>query len=506
MDTISHLFYGFSVAASPMNLLFCFIGTITGVLIGILPGLGPSAGIAILLPITYGLTPTTGIILLAGIYYGSMYGGSITSILLGVPGDPSSVMTTVDGYPLAQQGRAGAAMGMSTLGSFIGGTISVIIITFLAPALAKIALSFGPPEYFALMVLGLTAVAGLSTDSALKAFMSALIGLFISIVGLDLVTGLPRFTFGVMELFDGIDFVIVALGLFGISEILLSLDEETADIQVDKEELKLHRLLPNLQDWIVSKWHILQATVVGFIIGMLPGAGATVATFISYGIAKKTAKPERRALMGKGAIEGVAAPETANNAASVGAFVPLLTLGVPGSASTAIMMGALMMFGLRPGPQLFEKNPDFVWGLIGSMYIGNILIVLTVLLAIPLFVKMLRVPVGLLNAIVMAFIVLGAFSINNSIFDVGMTLFFGFLGYIMKKMNYPIPPLVLALVLGNMLETALRQSLIISNGSVTVFFTRPISAVLMVIALITIVWPLINSGINKVRGKKDLAA
>jgi len=493
METLQSLISGLSVASAPLNLLFCFIGVVAGVLIGALPGLGPSAGLAILLPITFGVNPTAGIILLAGIYYGAMYGGSITSILIGVPGDPASVMTVADGYPLAKAGRAGPALGMSAFASFIGGTVCVVALTFLAPALAKVALSFGPPEYFALMVLGLTAVSGLTEKSVVKAFLSTLIGLFISIIGLDLVTGLPRFTFGSIQLFDGVSFIVVALGLFGISEVLISMEQKQAPLIYDKEQLKWRNLFPTLKDWSVSKWHIVQSTVVGFFIGMLPGTGATVATFISYGIAKNTAPPARKKLFGKGAIEGVAAPECANNAAAVGAFVPLLTLGVPGSASTAVMMGALMMFGLRPGPLLFENNPDFVWGLIGSMYIGNVLLVFMVILCTPIFVRMLQTPAAVLNAVVMAFILVGAYSIHNSILDIGLTIFFGLLGYIMKKMDYPAAPLVLALVLGNLLETSLRQSLIISGGSVGIFFTKPIAGIIMACALVVVAWPIIKA-------------
>jgi putative tricarboxylic transport membrane protein len=489
METLSNLLYGLSVAYEPINLLFCFVGVVAGTVIGALPGLGPSAGLAILLPITFGVNPTAGIILLAGIYYGAMYGGSLTAILIGVPGDSAAVMTTLDGYPLSQQGRPGPALGMASFASFIGGTISVIAFTFLAPALAKFALSFGPAEYFALMVLGLTAVAGLTDKSPLKAFLSVLIGLVLSIVGLDLVTGLPRYTFGVMELFSGIDFVVVALGMYGITEILISMEERHAPIVFDKERLKWRNLFPTMKDWAVSSWHIVRGTVLGFFIGMLPGAGATVATFISYGLAKGTAPQDRRELFGKGAIEGVAAPESSNNAASVGAFVPLLTLGVPGSASTAILMGALMMFGLRPGPLLFEKNPDFIWGLIGSMYIGNLILILLVILCIPLFVRLLQIPSPILNSIVMAFILAGAYSINNSMFNIWLTLFFGLLGYVMKKVNFPAAPLVLALVLGNLMETSLRQALILSNGSPTIFFTKPISCVIMLLAIGTILWP-----------------
>jgi putative tricarboxylic transport membrane protein len=499
METLQNLLYGLSIANDPINILFCLIGVISGVLIGALPGLGPSAGLAILLPITFGVNPTAGIILLAGIYYGAMYGGSITSILIGVPGDPASVMTTVDGYPLAQSGRPGPALGMAAFASFCGGTASVIAFTFLAPALAKVALSFGPPEYFALMVLGLTTVAGLTDKSPIKAFISTLLGLFIAILGLDLVTGLPRFTFGMMELYDGIDFIVVALGVFGIAEILISMEEEQVPLVCDREQLRWRKLFPNLRDWTVSAWHIVRGTVLGFFIGMLPGAGATIATFLSYGTAKNTAPPHRKELFGKGAIEGIAAPECANNAASVGAFVPLLTLGVPGSASTAVLMGALMMFGLRPGPMLFEKNPDFVWGLIGSMYIGNILLICLVILCIPVFVRILQIPPAILNSVVMAFILVGAYSLSNSMFEVGLTIFFGLLGYVMKKMNYPVPPMVLALVLGNLLETSLRQSLILSGGSLSIFFTQPIACIIMLCALAAVVWPIIKA----IRGNRN---
>lgn len=488
METLSNLLVGLSVAADPINLLYVTVGVIAGMIIGALPGLGPSAGIAILLPLTFGVQPVAGIIMLAGIYYGAMYGGSITSILINVPGDSASVMTTLDGYPMALAGRGGAALGMSAFASFIGGTICVVVFMYLAPALAKVALSFGPPEYFALMALGLTTLAGMTGKYPLKGFLAAVVGLFLSVVGLDLVTGLPRYTFGWRQLFGGVDFITAAMGLFGIAEILVTAEEaQTNTFVVPKSELRWRKLFPTLKDWAVSAWHILHGTVVGFFIGILPGAGATIASFISYGIAKSTSRhPEK---FGKGAIEGVAAPEAANNAASVGAMVPLLTLGVPGSASTAVMMGALLMFNLRPGPLLFERNPEFVWGLIGSMYIGNVMLIVLSLVAIPVFVRILQVPRPLLNSVVMAFILLGTYSLNNSMFDVVMAVFFGLVGYVMKKMEIPAAPLVLALVLGNLLENSLRQSLILSNGSPAIFFNRPISASLMAVALAAVAWP-----------------
>lgn len=498
LETLTNLLYGFSVAIDPVNLIYCIIGVTCGTIIGALPGLGPSAGLAVLLPLTFGADPVSGIIMLAGIYYGAMFGGAITSILINTPGDSAAVMTTLDGYPLTKKGKAGPAMGMAAFSSFIGGTISIIIFTFLAPVLANFALSFGPPEYFALMVLGLTTIASLTGDVPVKGFISALMGLFFSVIGLDLVTGMQRFTFGQMHLFSGIDFIPVAMGVFGIAEIIkVSEEKNSVENLKDTTSLRWHNLFPSIKDWAVSKWVILKGSLIGFFIGMLPGAGATIASFISYGMAKKTSKnPER---FGQGAIEGVAAPESANNAASIGAFIPLLTLGVPGSASTAILMGALMMFGLRPGPMLFENNPDFVWGLVGSMYIGNIILILMVLLFVPLFVRILLVPRATLNGIVMVFILVGAYSLNNSMFDVYLTIIFGFLGYFMKKLNYPAAPMVLSLVLGQLLETSLRQSLILSKGSFSIFFTRPISSILMIIAIGAIIYPFIKSYFKKLK-------
>ncbi|MBE3572577.1 MAG: tripartite tricarboxylate transporter permease [Moorella humiferrea] len=489
MDTFSNLIMGLSVALQPINLLYTLIGVITGILVGVLPGLGPSGGLAILLPLTFGVNPVSAIMLLAGIYYGAMYGGSITSIIIGVPGDPASVMTTIDGHKLALQGRAGAALGMACFASFIGGTLSVIAFTFLAPALASVTLSFGPPEYFALMVLGLTTLAGMTGKDPLKGFMSAAFGLFLASIGLDLVSGLPRFSFGRPELYTGIDFIVVAMGVFGIAEVLVK--EETQGTNNVKMDLRLTKLFPTLQDWAASFWHIVGSTPLGFFIGMLPGAGATIATFISYGTAKRFSRdPEK---FGEGTIEGVAAPECANNAAAIGAFIPLLTLGVPGSASTAVMMGALLMLGLRPGPLLFSQNPDFIWGLIGSMYIGNLVLVILMLLAIPLITRILTVPLAILNPIVVAFVLVGAYTLNNSYFDVFLTILFGAIGYFMKKTEIPAAPMILALVLGNLLENSMRQSLIISNGNPMIFISRPIAGVILIIAMAFVVIPLINS-------------
>jgi len=489
LETLHNLMMGLSVAADPMNLLFCAIGVVFGTVIGALPGLGPTAGIAVLLPLTFGVNPISGIIMLAGIYYGAMYGGAITAILINTPGDSSAVMTTLDGYPLAKKGKAGQALGMAAFASIIGGTISVVAFMYLAPALAKFALSFGPPEYFALMVLGLTTIAGMTGKVPSKGYLSALLGLFFAVIGLDLVKGIPRFTFGNYHLYEGLGFIPVAMGLFGIAEILTARDDGER-IKISKKDITWRKLLPAKEDWKFSIPHIFRGTGIGFFVGMLPGAGATIASFLSYGVAKKVSKRSKE--FGTGVIEGVAAPEAANNAASIGAMVPLLTLGVPGSGSTAVMLGALMMFGLKPGPLLFERNPDFVWGLIGSMYIGNILLLIMAILAVPLFVKILNVSRPVLNAVVMSFILIGSYSLNNSMFDVGMTIAFGVLGFFMKKLDYPAAPLVLALVLGNLLETSLRQSLIISNGSIGIFFGRPLSGTILGIAIFAILWPLLK--------------
>ncbi|MCL5040444.1 MAG: tripartite tricarboxylate transporter permease [Firmicutes bacterium] len=490
METLSNLLHGFAVALIPTNLLSCLVGVAMGTIIGALPGIGPSAGVAILLPLTFGANPTTAMIMLAGIYYGAMYGGTITSVLINTPGESSSVMTTLDGYQMARQGRAGVALGIAALGSFFAGSMGVALLMFFSPLLADFALTFGPPEYFALMVLGFTALAGLSGTSPLKGLISVLLGLLIATVGLDVMTGTSRLTFGRLELLSGIDFLPVAMGLFGLAEVLVGV-EKPGGFSIDKADLSLSKVFPRLADWRQSRWPILRGSLLGFIIGVLPGAGATIASFISYALEKRLAKePER---FGRGAIEGVAGPESANNAASAGAMVPLLTLGVPGSATTAIMMGALMMYGLRPGPLLFTQNPDFVWGLIASMYIGNILLVLMNILMIPSFVQILRIPSALLLPLIVVFCVVGVYGLQNSLFDVWLMIFFGLLGYAMKKLDFPTAPLVLALVLGEMLETAFRQSLTMSLGSPAVFLEQPISATLLTLSLLVFLYPLLAS-------------
>jgi putative tricarboxylic transport membrane protein len=445
------------------------------------------------------MEPVSGIIMLAGIYYGTMYGGAITAILLGIPGDSAAVATTFDGFPMAtKRHRPGAALGVSFFASFIGGTLCIIVFTFLAPKLAKYALSFGPPEYFALMVLGLTTIAGLTGKRPVKGCISALLGLWLAMVGVDLFAGTPRFTFGSVNLLDGINFVPAAMGLFGISEILCTSQiDGIGNMGVSKKDLSWRKVRPSRDDWKHILPSIAIGTPLGFFIGILPGAGATVASFISYGTAKKMLKRGKE--FGTGVPEGVACCESANNSASVGAMIPLLTLGVPGSGATAIMLGALMMFGLTPGPLMFSARPDVVWGLVASMYVGNILIFLLCISTMIWIIRILQVPIPKLNAVVMAFILVGAYAMNNSMFDVGLTIFFGLLGYFMKKLEYPPAPLVLSLVLGSLVETSLRQSMILSDNSIIIFFMRPISAVIMAISIIVLLKPLFNKPISTIK-------
>jgi putative tricarboxylic transport membrane protein len=457
-----------------------------GILIGALPGVGPPSGVALLMPLTFGMDPTSGIIMLAALYAGTMYGGTITAVLINTPGESASVVTCIDGHQMALQGRAGPALGMAAFGSFIAGTIGVVLLMLVSPALARWSLAFGPPETFALMLLGLTTVTLLAGDSPVKTYISMVFGLMLAMVGFDVISGDARFAFGIPEMMDGIDFLPVAIGLFGLGEVLAGAEAAKGGALVSGR-YRLRDVLPSATDWMRSRWAIARGTVLGFAVGTLPGAGPTIATFMSYGLEKKVSKhPEE---FGHGAIEGVAGPESANNAAATGAMVPMLTLGIPGSATTAIMLGGLLMWGLRPGPLLFEKNPQFVWGLIASQYIANILLLVLSTAFIPLFVRALRVPYAVLMPIIIALCVTGAYSLKNSTWDVGQMLVFGLLGYLMKKLGYSPAALVLALVLGPLAERALRQSLIISDAGVGILFMRPISAVLVTAALLAVLVP-----------------
>jgi putative tricarboxylic transport membrane protein len=488
-EALQGLADGFAAAITPTNLFWAFFGVTAGTLVGVLPGLGPPATIAILLPLSVNLEPATGLIMMAGIYYGAKYGGSTTSILLNIPGEDASVVTTFDGYQMAKQGRAGPALGIAAIGSFVAGTIGLIGLTFLAPVVAQLAIIFGPPEYAGLMVLGLSLVILLAGSSKTKALISGILGFLLSTVGLDLFSGALRFTGGRIELANGIEFVALSIGLFAIGEVMVNVEEKTG-YTLFKVPNRLRELFPTKKDLKDSSMAIGQGSVVGFFIGALPGAGSTVASFISYSIAKRFSKrPER---FGKGAIEGVAAPESANNSATAGSFIPLLTLGIPGSASTAVMLGALFLYGLQPGPLFFTENPDVVWPIIASMYIGNVLLVMLNLPLVPVFASILRVPYHILYPGIIVVSIVGVFSINRSMFDVWLLVIFGLVGYVMRKLDIPTAPLVLAFVLGPLFEQAVRRSLIISQGDPSIFVTRPWAVAFLVLSIFLVVGPMVR--------------
>ena len=501
MEILGHLALGFSIALTPQNLAFAFAGALIGTMIGVLPGIGPAAGIALLLPVTFGLPPVSSLIMLAGIYYGAMYGGTLTSVLINTPGESASVATTFDGYQMALQGRAGAALGIAAIGSFIAGTLGVVALMLAAPLLADVAVLFGPPEYFALATLGLLTIAGLGGSSAFKALLAAVAGLALATIGADPMTGSKRFTFNILELSDGLEFLPVAVGLFGIAEVFANI---ARPVRLAPIKASLSGLMPTWQDWIASRWAILRGGLIGFVIGVLPGAGATIASFVSYGVERRVSKhPER---FGKGAIEGVAAPESANNAAAAGAMVPLLALGIPGSATTAVLLGAFVMYGLRPGPLLLTEQPEVFWGLIASMYVGNVMLLFLNLPGAPLFASVLRLPYSVIAVGILGISIAGAYSLQNNLFDVWVALAFGVLGYLMKRFDYPAAPLVLALVLGPLLEMSLRQSLTISHGSIAIFLTRPGSVVLLTVGLIAIAGPALFSLTRRSKTRKEFAS
>ncbi len=477
MEIIHNMLFGFSVAFQPNSLLMCFIGVLLGTLVGVLPGLGPVAAMSLLLPTTYSVNPVGAVIMLAGIYYGAMYGGSTTSILLNIPGEAASVVTCLDGYQMARQGRAGPALGISAMGSFIGGTVSVLGLMLVAPPLAEVALQFGPPEYFSLMIMGVIMLTFLAGDSMPKALCMAALGIFLGNIGMDILSGMERFTFDIPILIDGVGLVPVAMGLFGISEVLLNVE---ISLKRDIFKTSLKGLLPNLEDWKQSLWPIIRGSILGFFLGILPGGGGVIASFTSYAMEKKFSRhPEK---FGHGAIEGVAGPETANNAGTGGAFIPLLTLGLPSNAVMAILLGAMLIYGMQPGPMLIKAHPDLFWGAITSMYIGNAMLLVLNLPLIGLWVKILKIPYRLLFPLILLFCLVGAYSLNNNTAEVAMMVIFGVLGYFLRKFKYPLAPAILALVLGPMLEKALRQSLLMSVGSGWIFVTRPISLVTLLVS------------------------
>jgi putative tricarboxylic transport membrane protein len=474
------LLSGFETAFSWWNLLYCLLGVTAGMIVGVLPGLGPTTGTAVLLPLTFGMEPVSAIIMLAGIYYGAMYGGTITSVLINTPGEAASVVTCLDGHPMAKQGRAGTALGVAGLGSFIGGTLSIIGLIVMGPPIARLALQFGPAEFFALMVLGMTMVIGLMGKSLIRGLIAATIGINLALFGMDPISGVIRFSFGQSELMNGLDFVPIAMGLFGISEILLNAENNMKS----EKPPKVRGVLPRREEWKPTMAAILRGTGIGFVIGLLPGTNSVIPAIMSYSLEKKLAKDPSR--FGKGAIEGVAGPETANNAYCGGALVPLFTLGIPSSPVIAVLLGAFIMHGLTPGPQLFQKNPEFVWAVIASMFIGNVMLLIMNLPLAGMWAKITMVPFKLLFPVILAIAVLGAYTVNNSMFDVGVMIVFGIVGYLLKKVDIPLAPIVLTFVLGKLMEGSLLQSLIISHGSFLSLFTRPISGTLLVVSIIII--------------------
>ena len=482
MSAFNDLLMGFAAALTFKHLAMCFLGVLMGQMVGVLPGIGPAAAIALLLPLTFGTDPTSAIILFAGIYYGSQYGGTLTSVLVSVPGESSTVMTSIDGYQMALQGRAGPALGIAAIGSFIAGTLGTIGLMLLAPALAQAALAFGPPEYFALVVLGLTALAAVGS-SLLKGLVTGVAGLLIGTIGIDPQNGIARFDFGQTWLLDGVEFIVLTVALFGVGEVVAS-----CVLGVLRPVADVKNVLPTRADWRVCQFPILRGTFIGFVIGVLPATGATIASFLAYIVEKKLARDPSR--FGKGAIEGVAAPEASNNAAAAGAMVPMLSLGVPGSGTTAIILGALIMFGIRPGPELFAKNAELVWAVIASMYIGNLILLVLNLPLAGLFAKLLKVPYRWLYPPILALCIAGVYSQSNSVEDCWLLVGFGLLGWLMKRYDWSMAPMILGLVLGPLFETALRQSLTISHGSGAIFVTRPISAVLLALALLAVTSPL----------------
>src|SRR6266496_438423 len=493
---LDNIILGFHVAITPFNLFVAVIGIVLGTIIGVLPGLGGANGVAILLPLTFRMPPTSAIILLTSLYWGALFGGAITSILFNIPGEPWSVATTFDGYPLARQGQGGQALTAAFTSSFVGALFAVILITLFAPLLAEVALRFGPPEFFAIQFLTFSSFVGLGGGNPLKSLVSILIGFILATVGLDIVTGQLRLTFGFTDLMKGFDFIIAVIGLFGIGEILLSV-EAGLSFQGTKTGMNL-RVVLDTWKILPRYWRtFVRSSFIGFWMGFKPG-GATPASFMSYAFAKRFSKNADR--FGKGELEGVVAPETAAHAAGIAAMLPMITLGIPGSPTAAVMLGGLIIWGLQPGPLLFKENPDFVWGLIASMYTGNVIGVLMVLAFVPLFAAILRIPFAILTPLIVVVCAIGSYAVHNSMIDVWYMLIFGAVGYVFKKLDYPLAPLVLALVLGDLAENALRQSLIMSQGSLLILFERPISGAITIVALFFFALPIITPWWRRLRG------
>lgn len=475
MFDFAGLWQGFQIAFSPVNFLWCFIGSVLGTAVGVLPGLGPAATIALLLPISLKMgSPITAIILMSGIFYGAMYGGSTTSILLNIPGEAASVVTCIDGYQMARKGRAGPALGIAAIGSFVAGSFGVIGLTMMAPPLAEFALKFGPPEYFSLTVLGLLLATYLTGDEPIKGLTMAILGLILGSVGLDPLSGAVRFDFGIVDLQSNIDFVTIAMGLFGVGEILISLEASGAASILTT---KIKNIFPTIADLVRSGWAMVRGSAIGFMVGILPGGGAVLSSLVSYAVEKRCSKhPEE---FGQGAIEGVAGPEAANNSAASSSFIPLLTLGIPGNASTAMIFAALLIHGITPGPFLLKEHADVFWGVVASMYIGNTMLLILNLPLVGMWAQLLRVPYAFMAPMIMVLTLVGVYSVNNSVFDIWVMLVMGIFGYLARKLKFDLGPLLLAFVLGPIMERSLRQALLMSHGAFSIFFTRGISAALM---------------------------
>jgi putative tricarboxylic transport membrane protein len=500
METLTHILNGFTVAMEPINLWYTFLGVLMGTIIGVLPGIGPSAGIALLIPITYGMNPTSALIMMAGIYYGAKYGGSTTAILIRTPGEAASVMTSIDGYEMAKKGRAGAALAVSAIGSFIAGTIGVIGLTLFAVPLTSIALKFGPAEYFTLMLFAMTAVSTLTGKSPAKGVLATVLGLIIATIGIDLQSGQARYTMGIPEFQDGVGFVVVVVGLFAMAEVFRGLEDIYKGTGAKAMKIT-GKLWLTREEWRRSIGPIWRGGIIGFVIGVLPGAGGTIASIMSYTTEKRLSKhPEE---FGHGAIEGVAGPESANNSDTAGALVPLLTLGIPGGGATAVLLGAFIMYGVQPGPMLFQNNPQLVWGLINSMYIGNIMLVILNLPLIGLFVRLLYIPQGILYPLIVAISAIGAYAINGSVVDLWLILFFGILGYLFDKIDIPVAPLVLSLVLGGIMEQSFRQAMTISGGDLKIFYGSVITVTLLVMSVISVALPFIIPRLRALGSKGD---
>ena len=499
MDSLHNFLMGLMVALQPVNLFYCFIGCVAGTLVGVLPGVGPTAAVALLLPTTFNLNPISAIIMLSGIAYGSAYGGSTTSILVNVPGESCSVITCLDGYQMARKGRAGPALGIAAFGSFIAGTLSVAGVMFLAPTLARASLSFSAPEYFSLMLMSMMIVTYLVRGSMAKALMMVGLGLVLGTVGMDPISGRDRFVYELIELKDGIGVIPIAIGMFGVTEILETM---SSSVKAEVFQKKIKGYWPSRQDWKDSAGPMARGTCLGFFLGIFPGLSPTIATFLSYGIEQRFSKhPER---FGTGVIEGVAAPEACNNAAATAGYVPLLSLGIPSNAMNAVLLGALMIYGLQPGPLLIKSNPTVFWGVLASMYIGNVMLLILNLPLIPLWVSVLRIPYTLLSVMILVFCFLGAYSINNNMVDVIMTFSFGIFGCLVKKFGFERPPLILAFVLGPLVEKAFRQSMIFSDGSFSIFVTRPISAffILVTIGVLVVAFIKKRSFVKEIEAEK----